>query len=98
VAAPASTAQTPHGSGLGVHRWVVQQSIALPHRFRRLRIRWKICDDIHKRSWPSPAPSSAIADSPHDHSVRSSKDVTLEMPRHGVKGGLNRIIEYQAHG
>lgn len=25
---------TPHGSGLGVHRWVVEQTIALLHWFR----------------------------------------------------------------
>ena len=39
---------TEHGSGLGVHRWVVEQSFALPHWFRRLRIRWEIRDDIHE--------------------------------------------------
>ncbi len=39
---------TGHGSGLGVHRWVIEQSIALLHWFRRLRIRWEIRDDIHE--------------------------------------------------
>ena len=39
---------TGHGSGLDVHRWVVEQSIALLHWFRRLRIRWEIRDDIHE--------------------------------------------------
>jgi transposase len=38
---------TEHGSGLGVHRWVVEGAIALLHWFRRLRIRWEIRDDIH---------------------------------------------------
>lgn len=37
-----------HGSGLGKVRWVVEQSIALLHWFRRLRIRWEIRDDIHE--------------------------------------------------
>ncbi|WP_368856222.1 transposase, partial [Lentzea flava] len=37
-----------HGSGLGVRRWVVEQTFALLHWFRRLRIRWEIRDDIHK--------------------------------------------------
>ncbi|PRY35772.1 DDE family transposase [Umezawaea tangerina] len=37
-----------HGSGLGVYRWVVEQSIALLHWFRRLRVRWEIRDDIHE--------------------------------------------------
>jgi transposase len=37
-----------HGSGLGVHRWVVEQGFALLHWFRRLRIRWEIRDDIHE--------------------------------------------------
>jgi hypothetical protein len=31
-----------------VHRWVVEQSIALLHWFWRLRIRWEIRDDIHE--------------------------------------------------
>ncbi|GLY82067.1 hypothetical protein Airi01_103340 [Actinoallomurus iriomotensis] len=39
---------TPHGSGLGVHRYVVERTIALLHWFRRLRIRWEIRDDIHE--------------------------------------------------
>ncbi|MEU5095047.1 IS5 family transposase [Streptomyces sp. NPDC020996] len=39
---------TEHGSGLGVHRWVVEQSFALLHWCRRLRIRWEIRDDIHE--------------------------------------------------
>jgi len=39
---------TEHGSGLGVRRWVVEQSIALLHWFRRLRIRWEVRDDIHE--------------------------------------------------
>ena len=38
----------PHGSGLGVHRWVVERTIAWLHWFRRLRIRWEIRDDIHE--------------------------------------------------
>jgi transposase len=38
---------TEHGSGLGVHRWVVEGALAPLHWFRRLRIRWKIRDDIH---------------------------------------------------
>ena len=39
--------RTEHGSGLGVHRWVVEGAIALMHWFRRLRIRWEIRDDVH---------------------------------------------------
>ncbi|MFI8215828.1 IS5 family transposase [Streptomyces sp. NPDC085932] len=39
---------TEHGSGLGVHRWVVEGAIALLHWFRRPRIRWEIRDDIHR--------------------------------------------------
>ena len=39
---------TAHGPGLGVHRWVVEQTVALLHWFRRLRIRWEIRDDIHE--------------------------------------------------
>jgi hypothetical protein len=39
---------TEHGSGLGVHRWVVEGAFALLPWFRRLRIRWEIRDDIHQ--------------------------------------------------
>ncbi|MBQ1042502.1 IS5 family transposase [Micromonospora chalcea] len=39
---------TPHGSGLGTRRWVVERTIAWLHWFRRLRIRWEIRDDIHQ--------------------------------------------------
>ena len=39
---------TEHGSGLGTYRWVVEQTVALLHGFRRLGIRWKIRDDIHE--------------------------------------------------
>jgi transposase len=39
---------TKHGSGLGKYRWVVEQTFALLHWFRRLRIRWEIRDDIHE--------------------------------------------------
>ncbi|MFE9747134.1 IS5 family transposase [Saccharothrix saharensis] len=37
-----------HGSGLGVYRWVVEQTLAPLHWFRRLRIRWEVRDDIHE--------------------------------------------------
>ena len=63
---------TEHGSGLGVHRWVVEQAVALLHWSRRLRIRWKIRDDIHEHSSASPAPSSAGADCATSHFVRTS--------------------------
>ncbi len=38
----------PVRSGLGVHRWVIEQTLSLLHWFRRLRIRWEIQDDIHE--------------------------------------------------
>ena len=31
----------PHGSGLGVYRWVVERAIAWYHGMKRLRIRWE---------------------------------------------------------
>lgn len=39
---------TDHGSGLGIHRWVVEHAFALLHWYRRLRIRWERRDDIHE--------------------------------------------------
>ena len=38
---------TPHGSGLGKTRWVIERTLAWLHNFRRLRIRWERRDDIH---------------------------------------------------
>jgi transposase len=40
--------RTPHGSGLGVVRYVVEQTISLLHQFRRLRTRFDKRDDIHE--------------------------------------------------
>ena len=38
----------PHGSGLGIFRYVVEQALALLHQFRRLRTRCDKRDDIHE--------------------------------------------------
>ena len=43
-----SEARAPHGSGLGIYRWVVEGAFALLHWFRRLCIRWEIRDDVHE--------------------------------------------------
>ena len=37
-----------HGSGLGVFRYVVEQTLALLHQFRRLRTRFDRRDDVHE--------------------------------------------------
>lgn len=37
-----------HGSGLGVVRYVAEQSQALLHQFKRLRTRYDVRDDIHE--------------------------------------------------
>jgi transposase len=39
---------TAHGSGLGVHRWVVERTISWFHQFRRLRVRYERRADIHE--------------------------------------------------
>lgn len=39
---------TAHGSGLGVHRWVVERTNAWLHQFRRLRVRYERRADIHE--------------------------------------------------
>ncbi|WP_274911129.1 IS5 family transposase [Streptomyces sp. WZ-12] len=54
---------TEHGSGLGVHRWVVEGAIALLHWFRRLRIRWEIRVHGHRPVWVSGQFGSCWADS-----------------------------------
>lgn len=37
-----------HGSGFGIFRYVVEQTLALLHQFRRLRTRFDKRDDIHE--------------------------------------------------
>ena len=44
VAKPGS----PHGSGLGVFRWVVERALAWLHRFRRLALRCERRADVHE--------------------------------------------------
>jgi IS5 family transposase len=39
---------TEHGSGMGIVRWVVEQSEALVHQLRRLKMRFDKRDDIHE--------------------------------------------------
>lgn len=39
---------TPHGSGLGVHRWVSERTLSWLHQFRRLRVRFDRRSDIHE--------------------------------------------------
>jgi len=39
---------TPHGSGLGTLRWVVERTLAWLHRFRRLGMRYERRDDVHQ--------------------------------------------------
>ena len=38
---------TPHGSGLGKTRWVVERTLSWLHQFRRLRVRWERREDMH---------------------------------------------------
>jgi transposase len=38
---------TPHGSGLGPYRWVVERTHSWLHQNRRLRVRYEKRDDIH---------------------------------------------------
>jgi transposase len=40
--------RTPHGSGLGKTRWVVERTIAWLHQFRRLRIRFERRPSMHE--------------------------------------------------
>jgi transposase len=39
---------TPHGSGPGVYRWVVERTLSWLHQFRRLRIRFERLSEIHE--------------------------------------------------
>ena len=48
IATELARRNTPHGSGLGVFRCVVEQTVALLHQFRRLRTRFDKRDDVHE--------------------------------------------------
>jgi transposase len=39
---------TPHGSGLGRTRWVVERTLAWLHRYRRLAVRYERLDYVHE--------------------------------------------------
>ena len=39
---------TPHGSGLGRYRWVVERSFAWLHGFKRLLVRYERRADMHE--------------------------------------------------
>jgi transposase len=40
--------KTPHGSGLGRYRWVVERTFAWLHRMKRLHVRYDRRPDIHE--------------------------------------------------
>ena len=40
--------KSPHGSGLGRERWVVERTLSWLHQYRRLRIRYERREDIHE--------------------------------------------------
>ena len=48
VATAIARRNAPHGSGLGFFRYVVEQTIALLHQFRRLRVRYDKRADVHE--------------------------------------------------
>jgi transposase len=48
IATEIARRNTPHGSGLGVFRWFVEQALALLHQFKRLRVREDRDDEVHE--------------------------------------------------
>jgi transposase len=48
IAAKIARPKSPHGSGLGRERWVVERTIAWLHQYRRLRVRYERRADIHE--------------------------------------------------
>ena len=48
IATELARRNTPHGSGLGVFRWFVEQALALLHQFKRLRVRDDRDDCVHE--------------------------------------------------
>ena len=48
IATAIARRNAPHGSGLGVFRWFVEQALALLHQFKRLRVRDDRDDAVHE--------------------------------------------------
>lgn len=48
IATEIARRNTPHGSGLGVFRWFVEQTLAMLHQFKRLRVRDDRDDAVHE--------------------------------------------------
>ena len=48
IVAVVAKPRSPHGSGLGIVRWVVERTLAWLHRFRRLAVRYERRDDVHE--------------------------------------------------
>jgi transposase len=48
IATAIARRNAPHGSGLGVFRWFVEQALALMHQFKRLRVRDDRDDKVHE--------------------------------------------------
>jgi transposase len=48
IASDLARRREEHGSGLGVHRWVVERTLSWFHQFRRLRTRYDRRADIHE--------------------------------------------------
>ena len=48
IATQIARRNTPHGSGLGVFRWFVEQALALMHQFKRLRVRDDRDENVHE--------------------------------------------------
>ena len=48
IASQLAKRRTPHGSGLGRTRWVVERTLAWLHRFRRLAVRYERRPCVHE--------------------------------------------------
>ena len=48
IASQLAKRRTPHGSGLGRTRWVVERTLAWLHRFRRLAVRYERRPSLHE--------------------------------------------------
>ena len=48
IATQIARRNAPHGSGLGVYRWYVEQTLSLMHQFKRLRVRDDRDERVHE--------------------------------------------------
>ncbi|MHC3530811.1 hypothetical protein ACLQ2M_22950, partial [Streptomyces sp. DT7] len=90
---------SPNIKGIGKLRYVVEQTFALLHHFKRLVVRWERRTELTTPSSPSPAASSAGDDSRRpDHDRVTSSKLTTRVVHYETISPLPLIDVPRQHG